>query len=152
MVQDNSGYQRRPYAEVLMKSDESLPSLHEVVLRYLGSGRYSVEWQGQALLASSDDPEFDACRALLVRGVTGKLLTRHGGSAHHAMLLDIQRGASSRTEEGRRVGPRRARWRPFGTDPLEGPAPVTCRSKEPQALTDVAVTANGKSASVAECI
>ena len=61
----------------------------------------------------ADDPEFDACRALLARGVTGRLRTRHAGAAHDAMQMDIARGACRRIEETSKVGPRFARWSPF---------------------------------------
>ena len=73
----------------------------EVVLYALGRGRYRVEQNGETLLASSDDPELEACRALRRRGVTGTLRSRHAGSAHYALSVDIEIGAGLTVEEGR---------------------------------------------------
>jgi hypothetical protein len=49
--------------------------VHEVVLHELPRGRYRVEYLSEVLIESSDDPTFDACRALLALGIRGRLQT-----------------------------------------------------------------------------
>lgn len=86
-----------------------------------------VTFEGEQLLTSAD-PEHDACRALLARGITGTLVTRWKGAAHDAMRLDIERAAGFRTVDARKDGPRTAPWRPFGgiDGDVTEPAPATC--------------------------
>jgi hypothetical protein len=74
--------------------------------------RYRVTCQGLVLLESTRDPEFDACRRLLARGITGTLETFAPGGAIPRMRLDITCGATRRTLEIDRDGPRIGAWRP----------------------------------------
>jgi hypothetical protein len=55
--------------------------------------RYRVTYLGEVLIESARNPEFDACRALLARGVTGTLQIWRPGKAAPDARLDIQRGA-----------------------------------------------------------
>jgi hypothetical protein len=45
------------------------------------------------LVKSSRDPEFDACRAMLARGITGCLQVWRPNAKYAAMHIDIQEGA-----------------------------------------------------------
>ena len=47
------------------------PPVHEVGIPY--NGLYCVEFNGEFLVVGSRNPECDAARALLARGITGKL-------------------------------------------------------------------------------
>ncbi len=85
-----------------------------IVMHALGRGRFRVEWNGDALLQSSGDPEFEACRALNALGISGTLRTRHAGAAHDAMRVNIEIGAGLAAVEGTRRGPRIVRYVPFG--------------------------------------
>jgi len=90
--------------------------VHEVLLSRLhvtSTGpRYSVSYNGEVIVSSSRDPERDACRALMARGITGQMRTRWQGSQHWAMAMDIEWGAARRTEENGGTGPRTAPWSP----------------------------------------
>jgi hypothetical protein len=57
--------------------------------------RYSVTYNGETLIKASGDPEFDACRELVKRGVTGKLATYRGPMP--CMVMDIERAARFKT-------------------------------------------------------
>ena len=45
--------------------------------------RYSVLFEGQLLVDRSRDPECDAARALVAKGITGKLTMLDGKSGRH---------------------------------------------------------------------
>ncbi len=83
--------------------------VHEVVLRELPRGRHRVEYEGEVLIEASEDPTFDACRALLARGIKGPMQTRHAGSPYPSLRLGIEWGAGRRSDENNR---RFAKWRP----------------------------------------
>jgi hypothetical protein len=73
---------------------------------------YRVRHAGAVLIQSSRNPEFEACRLLLAKGISGKVEVWHWGAVFPAMRLDIEKGARLTVEEGDRVGPRFARWYP----------------------------------------
>jgi hypothetical protein len=74
--------------------------------------RYRVTYLDSIIVESTRNPEFDACRALLVLGVTGRLeIFRIDRSVPDA-ILDIERGAKLTTEEGDRQTLRIVRWKP----------------------------------------
>ena len=75
--------------------------------------RYRVTYGNTVLLESSRDPEHDAARVLLDKGITGTFETWRPGSSFAAMRFDVEVAAKWRTEEGPNKGPRRVRWRPF---------------------------------------
>jgi hypothetical protein len=72
--------------------------------------RWSVVFRGQLLVKKSRDPEFDAARALLVMGITGKLTMLDGKTGKPRTTIDIERAARLTTEEGPR-GPRFVKYR-----------------------------------------
>lgn len=82
--------------------------------------RYRVTSSGGVLIESARDPEHEACRALLAKGITGTLVTFHPGGKVARMRLDIARGAGLTVTEGATQGPRTTRWKPFGSESEEG--------------------------------
>jgi hypothetical protein len=62
--------------------------------------RYSVLFDGELLVERSRDPECDAARALLARGITGKLTLCDGKTGVPRMVIDIERAARFAVKEG----------------------------------------------------
>lgn len=56
---------------------------------------YAVLHEDRVLIAESYDPEVDACRELLSKGMTGKVTTYRGDKA--CMILVIEKAAQYRT-------------------------------------------------------
>jgi hypothetical protein len=80
---------------------------------YTSTGaRYRVTCLGETLIESARDPEFEACRALLAKGIKGTLVTYSPGSSVPRMKVDIEKGAMLTVIESAREGPRFARYRP----------------------------------------
>jgi hypothetical protein len=87
-----------------------------------GTGaRYRVTHSGKTLIESARDPEYQACRALLAKGIRGELVTYRPGSLVARMRIDIETGAQLTIIENAKEGPRRARYRPHpgSTEPDE---------------------------------
>jgi hypothetical protein len=71
---------------------------------YTSTGaRYRLTYLGATLIESARDPEYEACRALLARGITGTLVTqpRRLGASHEG------RHRTGREADDRREGQRR---------------------------------------------
>jgi len=81
--------------------------------------RYRVTYLGTTLLESAGDPEFEACHALLARGITGSLVTYSPGGSVPRMRVDIEKGAKLTTVENANDGPRFARYRPHPSSARE---------------------------------
>jgi hypothetical protein len=102
-----------------MTSSATTPEDHRqcIVIEPTGLGdrghRYRVTYAGTVLVDGSRNPEFDACRALLAKGIRGKLEIWRKGAAFPAMVLDIEAGARLTVAETEKEGPRVVRWRPF---------------------------------------
>ena|SRR5688572_8850635 len=78
--------------------------------------RYQVTTEtGRILIASSRIPAFDAARALLAEGTTGRLEVWRPGGTHPVILMDIERAAELTVVEGDRQGPRFGKWTPAPT-------------------------------------
>jgi hypothetical protein len=60
--------------------------------------KYEVALDGEVIVTSSRDPEFDACRELLRRGRRGIAVFRRSGAAPH-FWVDVERGAQLMTKE-----------------------------------------------------
>src|SRR5262245_13975124 len=74
---------------------------------------YRVHFQDAVLIDETWNPEFEACRALLARGVTGPAEVWRYGKDHPDMLIrDIAKAAEWTVEENEKHGPRFVRWRP----------------------------------------
>jgi hypothetical protein len=72
--------------------------------------RYQVTYEGE-VIAASIAAEYDACRALLARGITGRMLTLDRSGAPR-MSFDIEKGATLTISEGNgRLTVQR--WYPF---------------------------------------
>ena len=69
--------------------------------------RYSVLFDGKLLVDRSRDPECDAARALLAKGITGKLTLLDGKTGIPRTVIDIEKAATKTVEEG--PGPPRLR-------------------------------------------
>jgi hypothetical protein len=103
----------------------SLTNIHEckigarIEIEPIGLGdrghRYRVTYAGAILIERSHNPELDACRELLAKGITGRLEVWRLGAAFPAMILDIETGARLTVAETEIAGPRFLRWRPFST-------------------------------------
>ena len=58
-----------------------------------GSEVYSVIFRGELLVERSNDPECDAARALLAKGITGKLTMLDGKTGRPRTVIDVERAA-----------------------------------------------------------
>jgi hypothetical protein len=80
---------------------------------YTSTGaRYRVTYLGETLVEGARTPLFDACRALLAKGITGTLAMYSSGSSVHHAKVDIEEGAQLTVAEGDKASPRLARYRP----------------------------------------
>jgi hypothetical protein len=81
---------------------------------YMQSGaRYRVtDEEGRELVASTRVPEFDAARALLAKGVTGRLEVWRASATYPAVVLDIERAAGLTVSETDRDGLQIVKWQP----------------------------------------
>ena len=94
---------------------------------------YSVKFAGELIVNGSINPEHDACRALLTKGITGTLLLQDCGNGKGRTRIDIERGALWCISEGQH-GFRLARWKAY---PCQD-SPETGESLEPGADTSEA--------------
>jgi hypothetical protein len=76
--------------------------------------RYSVICRGELIVDRSRDPECDAARALLAKGITGKLTMLDGKTGRPRTIIDIVKAARLRVTEESRNG---LRFRPV--DPAD---------------------------------
>jgi hypothetical protein len=83
--------------------------------------RYSVLYDGKLLVERSRDPEFDAARALLAQGITGKLTMCDGETGIPRTIIDIEGAAKLCTVERQRGGLRFERY--SGTPVAGGSSP-----------------------------
>ena len=60
---------------------------------------YSVIYDGKLLVERSRDPECDAGRALLAKGITGKLTLLDGKTGKPRTVIDIEKAAKLRVAE-----------------------------------------------------
>ena len=87
-------------------------------LHHLGSGRYSVLFDGKLLVERSRGPESDAARSLLAHGYAGKLILGDGKTGKPRTIIDIEKAAQLITEETAN-GPRFRRFR--GVESAQSP-------------------------------
>jgi hypothetical protein len=81
----------------------------EIVLAETVPGRYEVRLGDEVLVQSSRDPEHDAARVLLARGISGRMTTLKVDGTPR-MHFDIARAAGLEAVEGAN-GPRIRPWR-----------------------------------------
>lgn len=88
--------------------------LHPIWVGGRDGYRYSVLYDGKLLVERSRDPETDAARALLAKGITGKLTMLDGKTGKPRTVINIEKAAGIITTEENRSGlrfrkpPRRA--------------------------------------------
>lgn len=86
--------------------------MHTIEIERTNPTTYTVWYNGSVLIEHSRNPEFDACRTLLEKGITGRLITRHRGSNIISFVLDIQKAAELTVLEGK-TSPRFSKWCSF---------------------------------------
>ena len=83
---------------------------------YTSTGaRYRVTYLGETLIQSARDPAFEACRALLAKGVKGTLVTYSPGSSVPRMRVDIEKGCETDDHRQQHSWPSFGRYRPHPT-------------------------------------
>ena len=76
--------------------------------------RYRVHYGDAVLIEDTWNPEFEACRALVARGITGRLETWRAGKTHPDMIVpNVDEGARCTVVENDKVGPVIRPWQPF---------------------------------------
>ena len=83
-----------------------------VVLSPARPGRYDVQPGEEVIVRGSRDPEHDAARALLARGITGPMTTMRANGMVCMHLVSIEKTAHWSVREDD-VGLRLQRWKPF---------------------------------------
>ena len=84
-------------------------------LRYVSTGQlWTVrdDSTGEIIVDAVKDPEFEAARVLVARGVTGTMETYTGDRDFPSFRMDVEKAAKLMTVENRTDGPRLAKWRP----------------------------------------
>jgi hypothetical protein len=84
-----------------------------------GGEVYSVIFRGKLLVERSKEPEFDAARALLAKGITGKLTLLDGKTGKPRIVIDIEPLAQLCVKEGP------LRFAPHESRPDRSPAAET---------------------------
>src|SRR6516225_3604793 len=99
--------------------------------------RYRVTYAGEILVEGRRNSIFDACRALLARGITGRLKVWRPGKTSADMQLDIERGAGLAIKETATESLRIVTWEPWRPNP-DDPcrARVSHRGMQPPAAAD----------------
>jgi hypothetical protein len=91
---------------------------------------YQVSYAGEVIVEASIAAEYDACRVLKSRGISGRMVT-FGTDGLPRLSMDIDKSAELTVTEGGGEGVRVRRWRPFEglgdgeedeTPPVERPA------------------------------
>ena len=99
--------------------------------------RYRVTYAGETLVEGRRNPIFDACRALLARGITGRLEVWRRGKTIADMQLDIERDARLAILETATETLRVVPWRPREPrSDITSPNAVSRRSLQPPPNTD----------------
>jgi hypothetical protein len=78
-----------------------------------------VIFRGKLLVERSKEPEFDAARALLAKGITGKLTLLDGKTGKPRIVIDIEQLAQLCVKEGP------LRFAPYESRPDRSPAAET---------------------------
>lgn len=82
--------------------------------------RYRVRHAGEVLIRDTWNPEFDAARELLARGIAGRAEVWRDGRV--AATMDIERAAEVTIVENAQSGPRLGPWMPFSPYSVAPPA------------------------------
>ena len=87
--------------------------------------RYRVLYGGEIVIWDTWNPEYDAARALVAMGVTGKVEVWRDGKV--ASTMDIEGAAKLTISENAQGGRKVARWKAFADDYVAPPAAVSGR-------------------------
>jgi hypothetical protein len=101
------------------RSDMAASAIHiePTTIRGERGQYYRVHYEGAPLIEETWNPEFEACRALLARGIVGRLEVWRFGKSHPDMLVpDIAKAAELAVVENESHGPRFVRWKPKPDD------------------------------------
>jgi hypothetical protein len=94
--------------------DQNQHRTHRIAVEVTGYGSrgpiYRVLHGGEVLLEGCRCPLFEACRALLAKGITGRLELRRSGKASWDVAVDIAVGAKLTVIETETEGPRLGKW------------------------------------------
>ena len=82
--------------------------------------RYDVEHDGELIVVGSDDPQRDAARKLVARGISGRAETIDGKTGKLRMRFDIEAFAATRTVERNAGGISIEPWRPMPSEISHG--------------------------------
>jgi hypothetical protein len=63
--------------------------------------RYQVTFEDEVILEDTSNPEYDACRVLLSRGITGRLETWRRNLPYPCLILDIEKAAKLTVRDNR---------------------------------------------------
>ena len=96
-----------------------------------------MTYAGETLVEGRRNPVFDACRALIARGITGRLEVWRLGKTSADLQLDIERGAGLAIKETGTESLGIVPWEPWRPRPeVLFPERVSYRRVPPQAAAD----------------
>jgi hypothetical protein len=99
--------------------------------------RYRVTYAGKILAEGRPNPIFDACRALLARGITGRLEMWRRDKTSADMQLDIERGALFAIRETTTLSLGLVPWHPWWrTDDVDSNAVLYGGVQPPAVVCD----------------
>ena len=84
---------------------------------------YSVIYEGKLSVERAREPESDAARALVAKGITGELTLLDGKTGRPRTIVNIERAAKLRTAEPNRGVVHFQTWAPFSL--VNAPSPET---------------------------
>ena len=84
---------------------------------------YSVIYDGELIVNRLRDPECEAARALVAKGLTGKLTLLDGKTGIPRIVINIDKAAKLRTAEPDRGVVHFQKWAPFSL--VNAPSPET---------------------------
>jgi hypothetical protein len=104
---------------------------------------YDVEFDGEVIVSSSHNPEHEGARALLARGVTGKLTLIDSGTGKPCTIINIEKAAAlTVVDDNWQLGSRKYREPRIGLsegEQTEGGSPSAGETPSPAtALAEVA--------------
>jgi hypothetical protein len=80
--------------------------------------KYKVSYRGENLIESTREPVYSSCRALVARGLTGKLEVWGGEPYARGIVKDIEKGAKLTIVENENEGPRLGRYKPWTSETM----------------------------------
>lgn len=99
---------------------------------------YRVHYEGEVVIASTRVPALDACRALLARGITGRLEVWRAWKTFHDLSVDIEKGARLTVRENAQHGPRFGKWSPLAETAVSRAIGKPCAPVETDGVLEAA--------------